>query len=117
MSQTLTLRHFVLLATGLAVITLVAVDAGPLIRAPLALALLLVGPGLAWTWIFGIESPEMEGALAVALSLGAEILAGLVLLGVGLWSPNRLLVVVIVLVVAGVATELRLARPSTAGAV
>jgi len=105
-SPTLNLRHVILLTTGLVVTVLVAVDAGPLVRGPLAFSLLLIGPGLAWTWIFDIESHEMEAVLAVALSVGSEILVGLLLLGMGQWSPDRLLIVVLVAVIAGVATEI-----------
>jgi len=99
------LRQGLLLATTIAVVVLVAVDAGPVLRAPLALALLLVGPGLAWTWVLQLRSAEFEGALAVALSVGVEILVGLVLLGFGVWTPDRLLFAVVVLVVAGVTVE------------
>lgn len=112
MSRAVTTRQAFLIGTAIAVVLLVAVGANPLLRGPLAFGLVLLGPGLAWSWIFRIRSPEMEVALAVALSIAVEILSGLLLLGLDAWSPGRLLLVVVAIVVAGVATEIQAARRS-----
>lgn len=102
-------RGFLVVLVALAVATVVT-DSPSAIRALFVLPLLLCGPGLAWSWAFRIQSVQMEWVLLVALSAAAEILVGLVLIGLRRWSPDSLLPVVVLLTTAGLIVELPFAR-------
>lgn len=71
------------------------VDAGGAPRAVVATLFLLIGPGLAFARLLRLGDSWTELTVAVAASLGLEAVIATALLVTGLWSPGRMLAIVI----------------------
>lgn len=85
---------------------LFAIDADSPLRAVVAIAFLLAGPGLAIVTLFEIEQPLTALTLAVAASLGLETVVATALLEAGMWTPGRALAIVGTVTLAAVAAHL-----------
>jgi hypothetical protein len=90
------------LATGL----LFVADVQGHVRAIVAIAFLLVGPGLALVRLLRFGEPLTELTLAVAVSLGLETIIATALLANDRWSPGTALTIVIVITMAGIILDI-----------
>ncbi len=99
-----------IVAAALGSVALALLDTGGAVRHVLVLGFLLLGPGLALAGLLELRDPVAELTIAVALSIAID---GLVA-GVGLyahaWSPERTLVIVAAVAIAGSAAQLVRAR-------
>jgi hypothetical protein len=93
------------LSTGL----LFVVDADARVRAIVAIAFLIIGPGLALVRLLRFGDPLIEMTLAVAVSLALETVIATALLTNGRWSPGAALTIVILVTMAGII--LQIAQP------
>lgn len=64
------------------------------LRAPIAIAYLLIAPGWAVIRLLGLEQAWVVAVLAVASSLGIVTVVSTALLLANLWTPGRALVIV-----------------------
>jgi hypothetical protein len=72
------------------VIVSAMVFGGTPLRPYLTLAFALICPGMAIVRLLGIADSLLEVAVAVALSIAIELLASLVMIYSGVWSPDGL---------------------------
>jgi hypothetical protein len=84
-----------LIATGLAAIVLVAMDAGGPIRTLFVAAFSLLGPGAGIIRILRLDTPIERLALIVPLSLACTALVATAALYLGWWSPLLILAVLV----------------------
>lgn len=97
------------LASALAAVAVVACGAGPPLRPVVVLWFVFVCPGLAVVRAARLDDRLAEAVLAVALSVGiAGATSGALMYGRS-WSPERVLVVLVVVSTAGAVLEWRAA--------
>ncbi len=99
-------QRAVLALTALALLALVPGLPVPL-RAVLAVPFFLVGPGLAWIRRLPVDQPVEQGAVAVAVSLTADVLVAEALLYAGVSGAGPVLAVLVALAAGGVLSEAR----------
>ncbi|MPZ15869.1 MAG: hypothetical protein GEU73_15845 [Chloroflexi bacterium] len=97
---------------ALAVLALVVtyLPLGSFVRPPVVLAFFLLGPGLAVVPLLGIGDRVMWITFVVAVSVAVDLVAALVMLYGGVWSPDLALVALILLSLAGAVAQLVAAR-------
>lgn len=96
-----------LATSGLGLLTtlLFAADVASSLRSLLAVAYLLLGPGLVMVNLLGFRQPLPALALAVAVSLGLETVIVTALLVTGTWTPGRALAIIVAITVVAAALE------------
>jgi hypothetical protein len=110
-----TAAHRTLVAGAVAASALAAAGAAlaglpaPL-RAPLVIAFLLVGPGMAFVPLLALGDALAELTVALVLSLALDTLVAITLLYAGGWSPLASLLGLAGLAVAGAALQVALPR-------
>jgi uncharacterized membrane protein len=72
------------------------------VRAVIVLWFLLFCPGMAFVQLLQMDKVLDEIVLAVALSLALDLLVAMALLYAGLWYPNLILMIMVVLSQVGV---------------
>jgi hypothetical protein len=96
-------RLYLLLgALGLAAIVAIAAEVLPL-RAITVALFLAVGPGIAVTWLAGIREWVARLALVVPISLSIDALIVSVILYLGIWSPELVMGLIVLLTVGAIA--------------
>jgi hypothetical protein len=98
----------ILAAVVTAILVFSGVGAGA--RPYVVLGFALVCPGMALVRLLGIGDPLLEVAVAIALSIGVEVLASLAMIFAGLWSPKALFAGLVAFVIVGAGLELGGAR-------
>jgi hypothetical protein len=87
---------------GLAASFAIAADRLPLREITVGLFLGL-GPGLAVTWLVGMTDRAARLALVVPISLAVDLLVVSIVLYLGIWSPELVMVVIVGLTLVGLA--------------
>lgn len=100
------LRALGLVTATTVVVGLVALDADTAVRAPLALAWILVAPGLALTPLLGLRDGLAELVLAVAVSVALATVVATFAVYVGAWSPGGVLAVLGAVTLGGAVAQL-----------
>lgn len=97
---------------GAWIATLVALaNASTTIRAPVVIAFVLGGPGLALVRLVPVQDVVAVASLAIATSIALATLVPLMLLYAGLWSPLAALVILAgIATVAAIVDSLRIAE-------
>ena len=75
-------------------------DAPSEVRVPIVLGFLAICPGAAIVGLLKMDDPLHQLTLALAISLTLGSLVSLVALYAGLWSPNGILIVLILITIA-----------------
>jgi ABC-type uncharacterized transport system permease subunit len=75
------------------------------VRAPLVLAFLALGPGMAFVPLLRLRDPVAELTLGVAGSLVLDAAVAAAMLYAGAWSPMAILVVLAAIAVGGAALQ------------
>jgi hypothetical protein len=75
------------------------------LRAPLVLAFLLLGPGMAFVPLLGLGDVLAELTLGVATSLALDLAVAAAMLYAGAWSPRTSLLVLAGVALAGAALQ------------
>lgn len=96
----------VVAGAALAAVLAAAAGAPPALRAPLVVAFLALGPGLAFVPLLGLRDPLGELVVALALSLALDIAVAAGMLYAGAWSPSASLAVLAGIALAGAALQL-----------
>lgn len=86
---------------ALATTGLFATEAGPPFQGTVAIAFLLVGPGLAWVRLLRLGDRAAEWTIAVVASIAIDGAVATALLTTGLWTPARALGTIVVVTIAG----------------
>jgi hypothetical protein len=84
---------------------LYAADIGGGVRAAVVVVFLLLGPGLAFVRLLRFHDPMTVGAMAIGASVGLNVVVGTVLLAVGLWTPGRMIAVLVIFTLVCVAVQ------------
>jgi hypothetical protein len=79
------------------------------VRAPLVLAFLLLGPGMAYVPLLGLGDPLAELTLGLAVSLALDLAVAAAMLYTGAWSPRTSLLALAGIALAGAALQGRIA--------
>jgi len=79
---------------------------GPL-RAPVVLAFLALGPGMAFVPLLGLRDPLAELTLGIAVSLALDLAVAATMLYAGAWSPPASLAVLAGIALGGAAVQHR----------
>ena len=79
------------------------------VRAPLVLAFLLLGPGMAYVPLLGLGDALAELTLGLAVSLALDLAVAAAMLYTGAWSPRTSLLVLAGIALAGAALQGRIA--------
>ena len=95
------------LSAGVATALLVAAGSTSPLRAVVAIAFLLVGPGLALVRPLRLSDRGIELTLAVVVSLALEAVIATLLLAWDWWSPGRALGIVLAATGVGVILDVR----------
>jgi hypothetical protein len=100
---------YAITALAAATAALVALDVETVVRAPIAVAFVVVCPGMALVRVFHLE-PWAELLLAVVLSLC--LAAGLATISVylGSWNPTEVLLAIVAITMAGVIADVARGR-------
>jgi hypothetical protein len=77
---------------------------GPL-RAPVVLAFLALGPGMAFVPLLGLRDPVAVLTLALGLSLALDLVVAATMLYAGAWSPPASLAVLAAIALGGAALQ------------
>jgi hypothetical protein len=72
------------------IVAVMVLSGGTPLRPYVAVAFALVCPGMAIVRLLGIGDSLLEVSVAIALSIAIELLASLVMIYSGVWSPNGL---------------------------
>lgn len=100
--------------SALIVLSTAAVDAVILCDAPapvrpaVVLWFILFCPGMAFVQLLGLDDVFNEVILAVGLSVAIALFVAICVLYAGLWSPNLILMILVVLCQAGVLCQILL---------
>ena len=99
----------VVAAFALAAVAASSAGAPAPVRAPLVLAFLLLGPGMAYVPLLGLGDLLAELTLGLAASLALDLAVAATMLYAGAWSPRTSLLVLAVVALGGVALQARVA--------
>jgi hypothetical protein len=101
-STTRRLQYFWVAVLGLAASFAIAADELPLREITVAL-FLAIGPGVAVMWLAGITDRVAQLALVVPVSLSIDALVVSIILYLGIWSPELVMVLIVLLTVGAIA--------------
>jgi hypothetical protein len=96
------LRYLWIAVLGLVATFAVAADELPLRELTVGL-FLAIGPGLAVIWLIGITDPIARLALVVPVSLAVDALVVSMVLYLGIWSPELVMYLVVLLTIGAIA--------------
>jgi len=96
----------VIIASAIAAALMSLIQIAEPIRVAVALWFLAVCPGMSLLLPLNIKEAYIRLTLAVALSLAIDALAATALLALGAWSPQNILLIVIVISVASIVAQL-----------
>jgi hypothetical protein len=99
----------VVAAFALAAVAASSAGAPAPVRAPLVLAFVLLGPGMAYIPLLGLGDLLAELTLGLAVSLALDLAVAATMLYAGAWSPRTSLFVLGVVALGGVALQARVA--------
>lgn len=94
-----------IIVVAVAATLLVFAAPGSTARPYVVLVFALVCPGMAVVRLFRIDEPLLELAVAIALSIGVELLLSTAMLYLGLWSPETLFVALVCVAIGCAAVE------------
>jgi len=77
------------------------------VRAPLVLAFLVLGPGMAFVPLLKLGDPVAEVTLGIGISLALDLVVAVAMLYAGAWSPETTLVVLVAIALGGAALQQR----------
>jgi hypothetical protein len=77
------------------------------LRAPIVLAFLALGPGMAFVPLLGLRDPLAELTLGIAVSLALDLAVAATMLYAGAWSPPASLAVLAAIALGGAALQHR----------
>ena len=100
----------VVAAFAVAAATAAAAGAPASLRAPVVLAFLLLGPGMAYVPLLGLGDLLAELTLGLATSLALDLAVAAAMLYAGAWSPRTSLLVLVGVALAGAALQAGIAR-------
>ena len=93
-------------ASALAAAAVALAGAPEPVRAPLVLAFLLLGPGMAFVPLLGLGDPVAELTVGLGVSVALDLCIAMGMLYAGAWSPLATLVVLVAIALAGAALQL-----------
>jgi hypothetical protein len=92
-------------AAALAAAAVAFVGAPEPLRAPIVLAFLALGPGMAFVPLLGLRDPVAELTLGLAVSLALDLAVAMTMLYAGAWSPPASLAVLAAIALSGAALQ------------
>jgi CBS-domain-containing membrane protein len=99
-----------IVVVAVAATVLVFAVPGSTARPYVVLVFALVCPGLAVVRLFRLDDPLLELAIAIAVSIGVELMVSTAMVYLGLWSPKTLFTALVCVSIGGAAAELARAR-------
>jgi hypothetical protein len=102
-------RHWLALTVAIGALAAAAVSLGdaPLaIRVPVVFVFAILGPGAAVVPLLGLRDPLGEFALAIGVSLAADVAVGTTLLYAHAWSPQAGLAILVVVALAAAGAQI-----------
>jgi hypothetical protein len=91
---------------ALAAAALALASAPAALRAPVVLAFLALGPGMAFVPLLGLDDAVAELAVALGVSLALDLAVAATMTYAGAWSPVGSLAVLAAIALAGAALQL-----------
>jgi uncharacterized membrane protein len=93
------------LVLAVAAAGLVVAGATSVVRAPVVIAFVLLGPGVGLVPLLRLRDPTAELALAIALSLALDVLVALTMVYARVWSAEGALLILAGVALAGAAAQ------------
>jgi hypothetical protein len=109
-TQRRALIPIVIVAVAVAATVLVFAAPGSSARPYIVLVFALVCPGMAVVRLFRLDEPLLELAIAIALSIGVELLVSTAMVYLGVWSPKTLFAALVVVAIGGATVEVARSR-------